>query len=187
MLIGGFLCLVTISMFAWTHFVHLPGTERRRDDLLVTLKLKQAEAKKADEIEAEIRLYRMRVDAVAKIRKSRVVWARQLDWIVDIVPADIWLTSIETTPAKQVRRGKESIDLGPTVKLTAVCAGTDEKRIASFLKKIQAHEMFRSKYDLVEWSTITETDTPEGTALSFSAELYMKPVANQTDPGKGKG
>jgi len=178
--------IIAVMFFSvlWLFAAGIPSQKRLKTTKEQTLAQQKVLAKKADKLQAEVDKIHQRVAAITYLHAGRVLWAPQLDWICSIVPEDIWLTSLDVKKPKAARK-KGGVASGPVVTLKAFCTSTDEKRIASFFKKIKEHPNFLSNYQSAEWTTVTKSSSDEGDVLGFSISLGMKPrMVPAADSGK---
>lgn len=158
----------------WLFLAAIPAQNNLKTTKETLLRQQQQLARQADQIEAKIKHYERRASAVKALNTARIQWAEQLDWICDQVPEDVWLSTVTVrAPANRSGRASES---GPIIVMKAFCSGTDEARVANFLKTIQAHSQFARFYQSADWSTITRSETKTGEILGFTVSLVMKPV-----------
>jgi Tfp pilus assembly protein PilN len=158
----------------WVFLVGVPGQNRLKETKQDLLSQQRAVARQADILQARIDDLKRRATTVEMINRSRVLWAPQLDWLCDLLPEDIWLTTLSVTEPRTVSANKGPA-LGPVVTLKVYCSSTDETRVANLLKSIQTHPKFTKDYLTAEWTTITKDDTKGGEVLTFALKLVMKP------------
>ena len=162
-------------VFVWYHFNYNPTLRDQLQLLQEDLRAKLEQAKRADELKEEISDYALRRDTILKIRQARTLWAKKLDQIIDVVPDYVWLTGITVTEGATGRATK-----GPVITMTCFSLGSDEKRIAAFLRTIKNHPIGKEIASIQDPSfTLTEvgeTGKTQQDALRFSLVIELKPM-----------
>jgi len=171
----GLLLLGEGLVYVWYHFNCNPTLRDEQQRLEDDRKAKEALAKRADDLHAEIDDYKLRARTIVQIRQARTLWAKKLDQIIDVVPDYVWLTGITVTEGMAGRKAKGSV-----ITLSCYSLGSDEKRLSAFLRTIKTHPVGREIANISDPSyTLTEV-AGEGKnkvdALKFNLVIELKPA-----------
>jgi Tfp pilus assembly protein PilN len=131
--------------------------------------------------------FEQRRNTIEQIEKARVIWARKLDQLWDLVPEDMWLSDIrlEEPPKSKSRRGQpEEAPKGHTFVIEGYTAGPDVTKVSAFIQALERKsaegfcffEDFE-RIELVKLGLEEEefADYEEGVAVKFTLRLYMIP------------
>ena len=75
---GAALTTASLFIFLVLTFNTLPAAEQKKKDIAKLVKQKELLAAKYDELEQEIQFFKMRVNAVKKLRSERYIWSKVL-------------------------------------------------------------------------------------------------------------
>lgn len=181
LLVIGSTVLVALSviMLAAVTLIWLPDAKNEREDKTVLKVQREKAARKNDLLRAQITAFQHRRKTINDILDGRILWAKKLDQLCDLVPEDIWLDRIEVREAKSAGKGKEPE--GPALTLDLHVVGTDESRIADFLRTLKGDvagkEDFFDDFLYIErpgWKAEVFKDFKEQFGFEFKLILHMK-------------
>lgn len=123
--------------------------------------------------------FRERAQTIQQISKSRIMWSRVLDEMVDLVnintDADgprVWLKSLRVTDGKGANEG-------PKLQMPGLVQGSEMRLVADFFDNLYVAPF----YEHVKVSTyptgsrVIDEDRDPSEAMSFPLELAFKPAA----------
>ncbi len=174
----GLVLLAEGLVLVYYHFNLNPTLQDLHRNLQEELRTKMERAARADALKAEIDDYKLRAATIIQIRKARTLWAKKLDQIVDIVPDFVWLSGITVAEGQTGRTPK-----GPVITLSCSSLGSDEKRVATFLRTIKNHPIGKEIANISDPSyTLTEvgaTGKEKVAALKFNLLIELRPTVTQ--------
>jgi Tfp pilus assembly protein PilN len=185
LVIGGtVLVALSVIMLASVTLLWLPSAENEREDKTVLRAQKEKAARGNDLLRAQIAAFEHRRRTINDIFDGRILWAKKLDQLCDLIPEDIWLDKVEVRETKSTAKGKEAE--GPTLTLSCHVVGTDESRIADFLRilkeDIAKKEDFFDDFLSIErpgWKAEVFRDFKEQFAFEFTLVLHMKSLESR--------
>ena len=185
LVIGGtVLVALSVIMLVAMHLIWLPGAIELKDDRATRRVQKEKAAKENDKLNGQITAFEHRRKTIKDILAGRILWAKKLDQLCDLIPEDIWIDKIELREAKSAAKGKQKE--GPTLTLDCHVVGTDESRIADFLRilkeDIARKEDFFDDFLSIErpgWKAEVFRDFKEQFAFAFTLVLHMKSLESR--------
>lgn len=177
----GLVLLGEALTLVYYHFNLNPTLQDMLKELETELKNKTALAARADSLREQIEDYKLRAQTIIQIRDQRILWAKKLDQIIDVIPDYVWLSGITVSEGLPGSKAK-----GPIITLNCFSLGSDEKRISGFLRGIKNHPLGREIESISDPSyTLTQIDREGGgklDALRFTLTIELKP---KTTPPPG--
>ncbi len=127
---------------------------------------------------------------IDEISRTRIIWAKQLDRLWDMIPPEMWLTNLRLEQPKKRTRTKEP----PGLKLVieGYTAGPEISKVSDFIRALEREtpdrkdffEIFES-IKLVELYLDEEKfrEYEEGVATKFVLELTINPLQMEGSEG----
>ena len=168
--------------------------------------LLEEEAREVDRIQSDIEFYRQREGSIVKIKNRRILWAPKLDQLVEKVPDDLWITSLQVNLLEENQYQWKTVEgqNGGVLVMDCVSTGSDPVALTRFRKSLQEDSRFYTdlvdissfpdsffgdflKFTPLSWDKVEETeDTPEHYRSTIGIELkplHDPPVVNQGKKG----
>ncbi len=134
--------------------------------------------------------FQNRKATIDEISGTRIIWAKQLDQLWDMIPPEMWLTNLYLDqPKKRARTGEPS---GPKLIIEGYTAGPEVSKVSDFIRALERDmpdredffEVFES-IKLVELYLDEEKfqEYEEGVATKFVLELALKPLQSEGNKG----
>ena len=159
-----------------------------------------------DRIQSDIEFYRQREGSIVKIKNRRILWAPKLDQLVEKVPDDLWITSLQVNLLEENQYQWKTVEgqNGGVLVMDCVSTGSDPVALTRFRKSLQEDSRFYTdlvdissfpdsffgdflKFTPLSWDKVEETeDTPEHYRSTIGIELkplHDPPVVNQGKKG----
>ena len=176
---GTVLVALSVVMLVAVHLIWLPAAIDSKQERAARRVQKERTAKQNDKLKAQITPFEHRRKTIKDIFAGRILWAKKLDQLCDLIPEDIWLDKIELREAKSAGKGKQTE--GPTLTLDCHVVGTDESRIADFLRTLKEDiarkEDFFDDFLSIErpgWKAEVFKDFKQQFGFAFKLILHMK-------------
>jgi Tfp pilus assembly protein PilN len=191
--IGAALISSCLFVLIWFHFIHLPSLRNVKDDLINQERMKAQEVKKYEELTAEINRFNQRRQTIEQIWQTRVLWARKLDQLCDLVPSYIWFSNVSLQEPHMAEK-----DVGGKLLLDCHSQGPDVNHFAEFLRILQGQyegekgrigqEFFDDFISLTSsgWTKKILRDYEPPEALEFRLELSLEKKDIAAVPGQAR-
>lgn len=173
---GAALTTAALFFFLFLQFSTLPAAIQKRDDVKKDIKQKKVLAAKYDELEQEIQFFKLRVDAVKKLRKERYIWSKKLFQLHRVIEETehVALNSISIEKEKSTaRRG------AGTPKMAIVMDGysiiPELRSAANFMMNLRNSEFFKDCESIKIGTTVIRTEK-DSEVCEFSLRVVMKPL-----------
>ena len=162
----------------------IPGMEGERTSINSEIYQAQVVQKVGEEFDGLVqqkRDFQDRKDTIDKIGKTRIIWAKKLDQLWDMVPPEMWLTSLELVEGKTTSKGTEPDKLV----ICGYTAGSEISRVSDFIESLERRTPGKENfYDIFDHIKLAELkldeenflEYEEGVATYFSIELSLKPL-----------
>jgi len=190
-LLGLFLAMALILavalIYVYYHFNLLPRVVDRERQLAEQSQGLMERAEEADRLRAEISDFELREKTIKEIRSTRYMWSKKFDQLLDIIPADMWLTALAVTEPRQ-RTGTTAT--GPTMQMDCMLLGTEKDKIADFRRGVINHPIYKDVAEFPEfaWSVVLSGNPadPAEQAMKFKADLILKSKMPETTKTSSK-
>ncbi len=138
--------------------------------------------------------FEQRRDTIEQIEKARMIWAKKLDQLWDLVPPDMWLSDLrlEEPPRHKSKRGQpEENPRGHILVIEGYTAGPDVAKVSAFIRALEekgaeGKDFFEDfeRIELVRLDLEEEEfqDYEEAVAAKFTLKLYMVPRQIELQP-----
>ncbi len=138
--------------------------------------------------------FEQRRDTIEQIEKARMIWAKKLDQLWDLVPPDMWLSDLrlEEPPRHKSKRGQpEENPRGHILVIEGYTAGPDVAKVSAFIRALEekgaeGKDFFEDfeRIELVRLDLEEEEfqDYEETVAAKFTLKLYMVPRQIELQP-----
>ncbi len=138
--------------------------------------------------------FEQRRDTIEQIEKARMIWAKKLDQLWDLVPPDMWLSDLrlEEPPKRKSKRGQpEEKPRGHILIIEGYTAGPDVAKVSAFIRALEekgaeGKDFFEDfeRIELVRLDLEEEEfqDYEETVAAKFTLKLYMVPRQIELQP-----
>ena len=138
--------------------------------------------------------FEQRRDTIEQIEKARMIWAKKLDQLWDLVPPDMWLSDLrlEEPPKHKSKRGQpEEKPRGHILIIEGYTAGPDVAKVSAFIRALEekgaeGKDFFEDfeRIELVRLDLEEEEfqDYEETVAAKFTLKLYMVPRQIELQP-----
>jgi Tfp pilus assembly protein PilN len=171
----------SIGWFGLVWFGDLGNAENRLEVAVQKLADRQTKLAYVDHLEANKKDYGARVQTIKDIAKSRRVWTKFLDELIDVVNNNgdverhlVWFDdiSVKNDPKK-----------GATVSMKTSVQGAEQSRLANFDDDLAAapfgKEVVRSD---LGWKLSTEENRVPPASLRYALTLQFQPAIKDTKP-----
>lgn len=137
-------------------------------------------AHEVDRIQSDIDYYRQRENSIIKIKTRRILWAPKLDQMLELIPEDIWILSmnVDVLDDGEYRWDPNSRQSGGKVVLDCVAFGNDPQVFTRFRKSLSEDQRFYA--DLVDVSSMP--DSFFGDFLGFTPLSWEKVESTEDQP-----
>lgn len=173
---GAALTTTAVLIFLTLTFSTLPRERQKRDDIKKDIKQKQMLAAKYDELDQEVKFFRLRIDAVKKLRKERHIWSKTLFDLHRVVEETkhVALNSVSIeTEGRGMRRG------GAAPKMAIVMDGysiiPELSSAAGFMMNLRNSEFFKACESIKIGTTVISTKKDDS-VCEFSLRVVLKPL-----------
>ena len=126
-------------------WISLNGLNDEVDLRKVQLQKSKERAEEVDRINEDIALYKDREKAIIEIRFRRTLWGLKLMQLVDLTPAEIWITriSLKTLDESEYKWDRtKGPQTGGRLSLTCYAQGTDATTLTSFRSRLAGTQRF---------------------------------------------
>ncbi|MEM7198794.1 MAG: hypothetical protein AAF628_00910 [Planctomycetota bacterium] len=190
-LLGVVLVCSAFGWFGFVYFGELGKLEVEESATSEDLASKKKQATYYTELLKEKKEYEKRSTTIQSISKSRVLWTRIIDELIDVVNNDgdierhlAWFKGVTVKPGDKKR--------GPVLSAPGWVQGDSLKKVADFHEDLEGARFFEDVQAKSPPSGVVETNAkripPE--ALFFNMKWTFKPtkdwIKNQSAGGKGK-
>jgi Tfp pilus assembly protein PilN len=186
--LGVALATTALFMFATLQFWKLPAAEDAKARAAATKKQKQEEAKKFDEINAEIEFYKLRINTVNSISRERNIWSKKLYQLHRVVAEDSPDVSLKQVSVEEKRGG--GVGMAPVPKMVIVIDGysiiPELKAAADFMTNLRKSDFFEDCEDIDPENTVVREAPDSGKVCEFTLRVTMKPRIPPQQPAKKK-
>ena len=170
----------------------IPGMEAEKTSVDSEVYQAQVVRKVGEEYDGLVqqkRDFEERKGTIDKIGRTRIIWAKKLDQLWDMVPPEMWLTSLELVEGKTTSKGVEPDKLV----ICGYTAGSEVARVSDFIKSLERRVADKENfYDIFDHIKLAELrldeenfqEYEEGVATYFAIELTLKPLEEE-DAGGG--
>lgn len=147
--------------------------------------------------------FEQRRTTIDQIEKARVMWAKKLDQLWDLVPPDMWLSDIRLEEPPKSVKGRGQPEEGPKGHILVIegyTAGPDVTKVSAFIRALEKKSTqgpcFFEDFERVELVQLDLEEEKfqkyeEKIASKFTLKLYMiprqielSPAAPSQQPGK---
>jgi Tfp pilus assembly protein PilN len=188
---GGVAVNCLLLVLGLTYFLStIPSLEGRKDSLgreiYQAQVIKKVESDYSSLVQKK-RDFESRKATIDEISKTRVIWAKKLDQLWDMVPPEMWLTSIRLEQPKKSLANKEAES--SLLIIEGFTAGPEVSKVSDFIRSLErdvpGEEDFFDVFEsikLVELYLDEENfqEYEEGLATRFVLELKLKPLQEET-------
>ncbi len=180
---------VTLNCIAFvvglTYFLAtIPGMETEKSSINSEVYQAQVVRKVGEDFDGMVQQKRDfldRKDTIDKIGNTRVTWAKKLDQLWDMVPPEMWLTSLMLVEGKTTSKGTDPDKLV----ICGYTAGSEVSKVSDFISSLERRTPGKENfYDIFDHIKLAElildeenfVEYEEGVATYFSIELSLKPL-----------
>lgn len=168
-----------VGWFGLVYFGDLASAEQQLEELQAKLDQRQAKTVYFDQLQVNKKDYALRVQTIQEIGKSRRVWSKFLDELIDVVnnngDADRHLAWFDGITVKNDPKK------GANVKLPGNVQDADKSRLANFHEDLEAASFAKDLLTKSDPTFKLETDPVRipPASLSFPLELQFKPSSEK--------
>jgi len=167
---GAVLVVLCCSAWVYLHFNALSAVHDEEARLIEQVARQETRAKEADDLKKDIETLTSRRDTIQELSEGRREWWVLIDELSDIIPYDMWITSLNC--------GGSSISMGCYVD------GDSGTRVAEVWRLFKLHPTFGPKvasFPNPEFSVSPTGETRSGQKLAFSLNITLKPVIEKEE------
>lgn len=185
---GVALTTTALFVFLMLQFRTLPAAVAKRDGIAKEVEEKKLLTAKYDELEQEISFFKLRVDAVKKLRKKRYIWSKKLFDLHRVIEETkhVALSSISIEEGRSAGRRRVAAP-----KMTIVMDGYSIipklKSAADFMINVRNSEFFKG-CESIKLGTVALRSQKDGYVCEFSLRIVLKPLEiPQAQAAGGRG
>lgn len=185
---GAALTTASLFVFLVLTFSTLPAAMQRKKDIEKYVKQKETLAARYDELEQEIQFFKLREDAVKKLRKERYIWSKTLFDFHRVVEETKHVTIKSISIEEEKSRSRMASTGGS--KMAIVVDGysiiPELSSAADFMMNIRNSEFYKSCESIKTGTTVIR---PKGDdyVCEFSLRIIMKPRTVSKPPPPAAG
>ncbi len=173
---GVALTTAALFIFHFLTFSTLPAARQKRDDVKEEIERKKVLAAKYDELDQEIQFFRLRVDAVKKLRKERYIWSKKLFQLHRVIEETehVALNSVSIEKERlTARRGAGAPKMA--IVMDGYSIIPELSSAADFMTNIRNSEFFKDCESIKIGTTVIRTEK-DSEVCEFSLRIVMKPL-----------
>ena len=180
--VGAALTTAAIFIFLALTFSTMPAAKQKRDDIKKDIRQKEVLAAKYDELDREVRFFRLRIDAVKKLRKERYIWSKTLFDLHRVIEetGHVALSSISIEQQKAMGRMA-----GGSPQMAIVMDGysiiPELSSAADFMMNLRNSEFFKVCESIKIGATVIQS-RKDNSVCEFSLRVVMKPLVLPPPP-----
>ena len=180
---GAALTTASLFVFLVLTFSTLPTERQRKKDIEKNVKQKKVLAARYDELEQEIQFFKLRVDAVKKLRKERYVWSKTLFDFHRVIEETkhVAIKTLSIEKEKSRSRGAAAGGAKMAIVIDGYSVIPELSSAADFMMNIRNSEFFKS-CESIKTGTIVIRPKGDDYVCEFSLRIVLKSLKAPTPP-----
>jgi Tfp pilus assembly protein PilN len=175
--LGVALTTAAVFLFLVLQFKWLPAAVAEKKTAEDIRKQKEEQAKRFDELQAEIRFFKLRIDTVKSISQERYIWSKKLYQLHRVIAEDSPDVALKQVSIEKKRVSGIAAAGGPQMEIVIDGYSIIPEIAAAgdFMKKLRKSDFFEDCEDIDPENTVVREEGEKGAVCEFTLRVTMKP------------